>query len=224
MILVCLMMVMTSCSSHSHTTADSWEVDGTGHWKICEECEEKVEAGDHTLNEEEQCTVCGGYIYDFGDSQSVYCYDAYDNLVKMADYDTEGTLISEITIEYEYDADGNVTREKQYVDGVLSDETEYVVSNGESQPVKYTGYYEDGTWFINEYDSHGNVVVMISYDADGNIEWQSNSEYAENSEGEWYEIKCTEISSDGTKYVYEYNEDGDLLNTTEYDADGNLVE
>jgi len=222
--LACAMLItcMSACSSHSHTESENWMADAAGHWKTCEGCEEKLQAGDHALNDESRCTVCSADVMAWDDSVSVYTYDEHDNLLQMADYDAEGTLLSEIMYEYEYDSNGNMLKSRETVDGFLTGESEYTVSDGESIITKYTQYNEDGSKFVNEYDSNGNDVALIDYDADGNVNMQTISQYAQTAEGEWYETTRTENYADGTKIEAEYNEQGDNIAWVSYDADGNV--
>ena len=65
---------------------------------------------------------------------------------------------------------------------------------------------------------------MISYNADGTVELQIESQYAQGTDGEWYEVNRTESYSDGTKIECEYNEQTDVLTRVCYDADGNKSE
>lgn len=224
-LLMALVMVaaMTACSSHTHTEGENWVADSTGHWKVCKECGEKIQTGNHTLNDESKCTVCASEIMAWEDSVSVYTYDEYENIIRMAEYDADGKLISETVNEYEYDANGNVTKGKEYTDGKLSSETEYIVSDGESISAKYTQYNEDGSKFVNEYDGYGNVIVLIDCDAEGNVNLQANYEYAKNDDGEWYKKSATESYSDGTKIKAEYDEHENNLSCVNYDADGNVA-
>lgn len=224
-IILTLIMVtaMTACTAHSHTETENWEVDSTGHWKVCQECGEKAQSGDHTLNDESKCTVCGVEILEWDDSVSVHTFDEYGNLTRLADYDTHGELISDVVFKYEYDADGNITNTKEYIDGQFANESEFVVNDSENYIAKYTQYNEDGSMFINEYDSYGNITVLISYDAEGNVDLQTDSQYAQDAEGEWYESACTEVYGDGMKIEVEYNEQGDATSRLIYDADGNVT-
>jgi len=222
-LLACAMLisVLSACSSHSHTESENWMADATGHWKTCGGCDEKLQSGNHTLNDESKCTVCGSEIIDLDDSISIYIYDEHDNPVRMAEYDADGKLLTETVYEYEYDSDGNIKKSKETIDGRLNCETEYTVSDGESIETKYTQYNEDGSYFINEYDSNGNVIKMIDYDAEGNVTLQTDSEYAQSGDGEWYEVSRTEVYADSTKIKAEYNEHSDNTARTVYDADGN---
>ncbi len=224
-ILMALIMIaaLTACSSHSHTETGNWEVDAAEHWKVCGECGEKTQTGEHTLNDESKCTVCNSEIMDWGDSASVFTYDEHDNIVRTAEYDADGQLVSETVSEYAYDANGNLLKCKETVDGRLNSETEYTVSDGESIDAKYTQYNEDGSKFINEYDGNGNVIKLIDYDAEGNVTLQADSEYAQKSDGEWYEKSATETYTDGTKIETEYDEQHNATSRLVYDADGNVT-
>lgn len=218
-----LTTVMTACSSHSHTQSASWEADSTGHWKVCGGCDEKLQAGDHTLNDASRCTVCFSDVMDWGDSVSVYTYDGHENPIRMAEYDADGKLLTETVYEYEYDNDGNLKNTKEYIDGFFNSESEYTVSEGESILTKFTQYNEDGSKFYNEYDDNGNVVKMIDYDANGNVNLQTVSQYAQNDDGEWYETAGTETYADGTKIEAEYNEYSHNISRVIYDADGTVA-
>ena len=219
-----LLAAMTACSSHSHTESGNWEADATGHWKVCGKCSEKTQTGDHVMDEDAvSCTVCGSRIIDWGDFVSVHTYDEHDNIIRMADYDADGNLLSESVNEYEYDANGNLLKCKETVDGLLSCESEYTVIDGESVLVKDTSYYDDGSKSTSEYDSNGNTIAHTYCDADGNMVMQSNSQYAQNDDGEWYESASTGIYSDGMKIEAEYNENGDATSRVTYDAEGNVT-
>ena len=224
-ILMALGMIaaMTACSSCTHTEVGNWVADAVGHWKVCGECGEKTQTGEHTLNDESKCTVCNSEIMDWDDSASVFTYDEQDNVIRTAEYDADGKLVSETVNEYEYDTNGNILKCKETADGRLNSETDYTVSGGESIPAKFTQYNEDGSKFVNEYDSYGNVIKLIDYDADGNVNMQSNSEYAESSDGEWYEKSATETYSNGTKIEAEYDEHHNTTAKVTYDADGNVT-
>lgn len=217
-------VAMTACAPHSHQAEGGWLADGKEHWKVCAEDGEKMDAGAHTLIDAFICTVCGSEVIDFGESVSVSAYDDYGYITRMAEYSADGELLSETVNEYEYDADGHMLKEKQTIDGIPSGETEYTVIDGESVVSKFTAYYEDGSKSVSDYDIHGNDIRMVSYDAEGNVTFQSESEYAESSEGEWYRNGYTEAYSDGTKIACTYNADGDILSRVSYDADGNEVE
>lgn len=213
--------LMTACSLHSHTETGNWNMDVTQHWKVCDECGEKTQVGKHTFDEAARCTECNSEVYEWGETVGVYTYDEYENIIRMAEYDMEGVLLSEIVNVYEYDDDGNMMSAKEYFDGELSCETEYYVSDDISS--RSIQYYGDGSKSVTENDQFGNCVLLVSYDVDGNEDMRAVSEFAENSEGGWYENACTETYSDGTKIEAEYNEYGANIARVLYDADGNIT-
>lgn len=243
---------LTACSDHAHTDSEKWEADASGHWKVCQECGEKTQSAGHTqtgvwevdaaghwqlckqcgekiqcaehrLNDEDKCEACGTEIMDWGDSVGVSRFDQYNNLISMAEYDSDGELLTETVMEYEYDADGNVMNEKQYIDGQFYSETEYAVGQGETIPKKSTQYNDNGTKRICEFDQYGNIVRMFEYDENGTLDYESVSEFAQDRNGEWYTFKTIENCADGSKIEGEYNEYGDCTSMVTYGADGAVV-
>lgn len=223
--LVCAVIatVLSGCGdSHTHQMADTWETDLTHHWKNCTDCGETVESGVHTLDELNQCTSCGAEIVDWGDSQSLYLYNDNGDMLKTADYDPDGNVMTETICQYEYDSDGHLTRSETTTDGVLVEEYTYTVVQGESVIARYTGYMDDGSKFTNDYDEYGNVILMVSYDTEGNVDYRSESEYALSSDGEWYEAKCTSTEQDGSVSVGTFSET-DQIGLDRYDSEGNML-
>lgn len=78
----------------------------------------------------------------------------------------------------------------------------------------------NATKSTNDYDAYGNVIRLVSYDAEGNVDSQSASEYALSAEGAWYAVKCISTEADGTVSVGTFSENGDQTGWTLYDADG----
>lgn len=212
-----------SADTHTHTVSGKWLADPAEHWQLCDECGEKAQAGAHTIDEAWRCTVCNSDIFEWDESTDVHTYDEYENIVRVAEYDLDGNVISEQVNENEYDDNGCVLYSKEYTNGNLVTETEYKVVDGESESVKYTYYSEDGTWFTNEYDDYGNVTVMVDYDAEGNMSMQTDSQYVENSNGDWYEAARTEVYADGTRIEMMLDEQGSIISNISYDADGTVT-
>ena len=172
----------------------------------------------HTLNEDSVCSDCGAEIWIYDESVDVYTYNEYGDLLRMSYYDADGNMLSGLQYEYEYDADGNKLLERCHSDGILEEETVFEAGN----PLQYTYYYDDGTKSVSEYDADGNIVHSAYYDADGIVISEDWSEYAYTADGESYEARATMIDIDGSKYVSEYNEQGDQIAWIRYDADGSL--
>lgn len=140
--------------------------------------------------------------------------------MKMADYDQDGNVVTETVCTCEHDSDGLLTRSTTTTDGVLVEECTYTAVDGESVIVRSISYMDDGTQFTNDYDAYGNVIRLVSYDAEGNVNFQSASEYALSADGAWYAAKCTSTEADGTVSVGIFSENGDQTGWTLYDADG----
>lgn len=229
---VCALFVATTAAaallagctgSHTHQTSDAWDADPAGHWKNCTECGKALEKGAHALGDSDFCAECGAQIVDWGDSKSVYQFNESGDPLRLADYDGSGKLITETVYEYEYAADGTLLRSSEIVDGVLTMESAYTLVDGVPATSECTAYLEDGSKSFSGYDEYGNPVKTIFYNADGSVELQTESEYALNADGEWYEVICTTTEADGSKYVMEFSEMGDQTGSTRYDAEGNFL-
>lgn len=216
-------VLLAGCAvGHTHQSSGVWEADLDNHWTTCAECGKTLDTGAHTLDGSEQCTVCGAQVIDWGDNKSVYRFNEYGDFLSAVDYDANGEVVIETVYEYEYDADGNLLHSSMTVDGVLSEETVYTTVNGECLPSEYTLYMEDGSKTVNYYDENGNAIQTALYTAEGNVDLQTESEYALSSDGQWYETVCTITEADGSSYISEFAENGDQTSRTRYDADGNF--
>lgn len=209
--------------SHVHQPSDTWDADLTNHWKTCAECGENVEESAHTLDELNACTVCGAQITDWGDSQSLYLFNENGDPLRLSEYDEEGNLTTEMVCRYEHDETGNLTHSTTTVDGVLVEEYTYITVDGENFASQCISYMEDGSKCINEYDAHGNVIRLISYDAEGNVDLQTESEYVLSAQGVWYEATCITTEKDGSWSVGEFSEHGDQTRLASYNADGSVA-
>lgn len=180
----------TGCD-HPHGTVREWNA--TKHWERCSHCREKLQEGEHTLNDESKCTVCNVEILKREDS----------------------------ILANKYDEQGNITITKEYdIDGHLNSTKEYDVIDGENRLSYYTQINEDGSWFSNSYDDYGNVTHVTNYDTDGNIAMKGSYSYSQNSKGEWCKRNATENYSDGTKVDEAYDPNGFIYTRRVYDAEG----
>lgn len=215
--LFAFIVLLTACAE-KHEKLSEWEVDANEHWKGCSVCDEKFDEAEHTFNEEGICTVCGSEVYDFGDFKMLYLYTEKGDLLKTAEYDVDGNVITETDYKYEYDFNGDVSRVLIYTDDVLTEEELYK----NDAVYENTSYMEDGTKFTNRYDDFGNVIKVISYTADGNIDMDSTSEYSLDEYGEWYESKNVSIYADGKKTESEYDRFGGNITNVIYNAEGEI--
>ena len=182
----------TGCD-HSHGTMLEWNA--TKHWRRCWHCPEKFQEGEHTLNDESKCTVCNVEVLKREDSILVNIYDKQGNIIQTEEYD---------------------------IDGHLNNTKKYDVIDGENRLSYYRQINEDGSWFGNLYDKHGNVTHVTVY-KEGSIAMEGSYTYSQNSKGEWCKTYATENYSDGTKIREEYDENGFIITRAVYDVDGNRI-
>ena len=214
----------TDSNDHTHVATGPWIADANSHWKQCELCQEPAVSQEHTLDDLSECSVCNSEILEFDGFVSIYTYDEHDNIIRMADYDEEGQVSDEYVYENEYDADGHIIKITEYMFGDLFGISEYAVRDGESMVVKFTGFdADDGTKFVNEYDDYGNVILLVTYDENGNELLRSESEFAQDEEGQWYESACIEAYDDGTKMEMTYDFCESILSRVIYDVDGTVT-
>lgn len=235
-VITCLALcLLTACApKHTHAPAEGWELNANEHWQVCE-CGETLNAAAHTLDEDNRCTVCGAGIWDLGDSTEVYVFTDSGDPLRIITYDVDGTIISEMRYEYEYDAAGNKVREMNYMDDVLFGEWEYGKNSaGDICILKETHYFEDGSKDTTEYDEAGNVTSSAYYDADGSVGLAYAYEYSEDAswigEKEYSGEKLAAeraymVDEDGMQKLLTevlYNEDGSR-SATEYDLYDNVI-
>jgi len=149
-----------------------------------------------------------------------------------AEYDGEGLLISETEIRdsqttgysvCEYDDAGNMIREIWYSpEGTENNWFSYEYDNLGEVIRKYL-YAGDECLYWNEYtyDEYGNLISDYSYHSDELQGWTTFRYDNENML-----IEESRYNTDGAltrKYIYEYNECGDVSMETAYDSDGSLV-
>ncbi|MBR5314470.1 MAG: hypothetical protein IKU45_03535 [Clostridia bacterium] len=249
--LVCLMAfaTLTACSNdkqddenkHEHNSADgTWQVSLEKHWKVCADDNEKLDEGNHAL-ENNICTVCGVQITLTGDSTGELCfYNEKGDWSQLITYNEDGTVVNE-TAEYTYDDDDNKLTMKTFKDGKPVLETEYGINeDGYSTEIKNTVYAEDGSKKVYIYNLKNDITNETTYKADGTVETELTIEYTYNENGEKElekhtldgklikEIKYFVFSADswGGKIWYsevtEYNADGTTTVST-YDENGESV-
>ena len=112
--------------------------------------------------------------------------------------------------------------EKVFTDGVLSSEIGYTTDENGTWQTGYTDYYEDGGKTVVEYDFMGNITHAQHYNADGTMASESFSEYAYDDNGDSYEVRCTEIDADGSKWLAEYNQYEDVTLRQAWEPDGTV--
>ena len=156
-------------------------------------------------------------------------YDAYGNMVHMADTDDAGNVEAESWYEYTMDSDGGFYESK------------------------YTERLPEGGKLEAQYNPMGDIIVRVWYDEAGNETRVDTWEYEYNEEGQddWqkqytdgvlvYEItgygeysnsefsmrypECIiEYYEDGTRLEQKYGSNGEIETETSYSANGDVVE
>lgn len=225
LLLGALLLTLTACGGHSHTAAPDagYDMDGENHWQVCADCGESFDQAAHQLDDSGVCSVCGAGFWDADDSRELYLFNEDGDPLRLTTYALDGSVLSDLRYTYEYNEDGLLIKSTETTDGAVTETMDYAIVDGTSVPGLLTHYDEDGSWFINEYDRYSNVIRAEAYDADGSVTISSDSEYAQDEDGNWYESGRVEVYSDGSRSVSEYAPDGSNLSYAFYDAQGNLV-
>ena len=215
-----MFLAITACSSCKHENVGEYQADPTNHWKVCKDCNEEVQKAEHTLDQDNKCSVCNSEIYEWTDTISVYTYDSHNNVTRLAEFEMDGRFICDNVYVNTYDEQGCLTKVEEYEDGRYVSLSEYKVVDGESLITKYTYHNEEGSKAVNEYDDYGNVIRLLSYDAEGTIEHTVDYVFVEDENGEWYNESAVENYADGTKIECAYNTYGEATSIVTYDAEG----
>ena len=158
---------------------------------------------------------------------SVNEYDDHGNIVRAVSYDAENTALFDTVTEYVYDEAYMILETRvdtrygeeggyrevinQYGDSVLS---VFYNAAGETE-------YESCSEY--EYDEDGNRLSAKGYE-DGRLAWESVYALSEDEFGAWsWEKTYTEYLEDGSRNVYEYDEEGRGISETGYDAEGEII-
>jgi len=239
---VILAMCFAGCEkmpdgTHVHTTGPSANLPAVTTEVAAKPAEKKVAPVKATVYDAD------GNIVSLVDFES----DQRGNVTKIVTLDADGKEISRN--EYEYDEDGNEVKFLTYVDGELTGYDKMTYNDGrkirtnsfdaedkERSIVQYE-YDDEGnlkmessvdvngvvTWFFEiKRDENGFEVERIQADFDGNV--YIRNVYENNDAGK--PVKTTQYYGDGSLFgifEYEYDEDGNMLKNSEYGADGKLA-
>ena len=236
-----LSLLLTACG-HKHDFA-SWNSDLESHWQVCQ-CGEKTEAEAHTPDEFGYCGICGLSVATYEDgTYSVFTYDEQGAVKSQIDYDEDGTVLSEMVCDMEYDEHGNATHKKLYYNGVLDYECFYEpVVEGDMDAVYVSReiLYAGDCQYISQYDASLNLLSSTTCDAEGNVLATERYEYEFDHLGNIIKTTCyvdealstvseAMVGPDGGMYnvstVY-YEQDQVLYTMTnqyEFDEDGHMT-
>lgn len=187
------------------------------------------------------------------DGSLAYTYDDSGNPLSEIHYKPDGSLDVEYAYENTYDLSGDLIQIRTFTNGRLTQETEYINGTDPdgstwSRSGKTTYYHEDGSKLVYDSDIESTWSTEITYDANGNVTHELRYEYLYNENGDsigsrGYEngrlftaydsildengetigVRNTDYREDGSKVVYEYDENFELLKEISYAADGSII-
>ena len=156
-------------------------------------------------------------------------YDANGNMVKQLGLEPDGT--QKWVREYEYDAHGYLVKESYHSYNYALDvyiAFTYVYTNDSNGNMltrtKYDSNGVRGEWIEYTNNAQGSVVKEIGYDRDGVESWINEYEYASNgnrTKSSYYLVKGGQPELD-TRYIQEYDLNGNCIKSTNYDSDGSV--
>ncbi|MBQ2752126.1 MAG: hypothetical protein IJF25_06065 [Oscillospiraceae bacterium] len=179
-------------------------------------------------------------------------YDKYGNAIAYFSKTADGIVESEYIFEHEYDDEGRITLTKTFENGRLTHEQEYINGSDEegswSRSGKNISYHADGSKTVCDADPDGAWSSEITYDAAGNVTEELRYEYEYNENGDQtvgrsYEngrltetmeaiadengetefIIRTKYLEDGGRQVRKADTNFDVVEETDSDASGNVI-
>ena len=239
-VVICLLLclLLTGCS-HKHTEA-SWSCTPAEHWYECEGCGERI-AEAHSTNEEGFCAGCGNTIFDNGDGTfNIMTYDQWGATSGNIWCEKDGTVLSEMRYDCEYDDQGNVLSTKSYSNGVLINESFFAVQQGGEHYLAQEIFYDEFGKTVTEYNQYMYETASRIYDSEGNLISDTAYEYeyddfgnviysAGFSNGVMNYESAEMLGPDGsmyTEYIRYYSEGtlvGEYNHEYDFSPDGNLL-
>lgn len=180
-------------------------------------------------------------------------YSPYGDIITRVKYDADNNVVYSEQYEREYDAQGQKRWEKTYTNGIMTSEilgyTTVLQEGGElSFPSETVEYYEDGSRLVSVYGENGEVAtetyilgdetvvraLRYEYQTDVNGNWNyirvyegdrqiTESRFKTTDEGLTYRSTLIELRKDGSKRVFHYDENEQLLEEIEYDTNGERI-
>lgn len=248
------LLCIAYASDGSRELTQMYEYTGDGRMRETEYMADVLTARrEYATNAEGWQDLVSDIAYNEDGSFTVCQYDTHGNETLEGSYTADGKAQSETRYENEYDADGNRTLRRTFVDEVLTQEMEFLFGTDEdgswSRSGKTTTYHEDGSRTVEDADYENNLwSTQITYAADDSVteelryvyEYDRDGESIgskgyrngklfqevkgiKNARGESVGITYIDYNEDGSKEVREYNDVFDLVKETSYDAAGNVV-
>lgn len=232
--LLSIIMLFAGCGeSHEHVFTE-WTCNATEHWYVCE-CGKKVEKADHTFDDFNMCSVCGISVNDMGDgTYELITYDEHGSMATLTGYDAKENVLYEQRVDTVYYEDGNPKTVKDYLDGVLISESDYLPcedpENGEVY-MNESVQYDTDTRSVSIYDEKSNMLSYTVYDSDDNVvtadiytyEYDDNGNLAKavvTTDGVISRESFYSLDADGNSYIsreISYTESGEVDQDISYD-------
>ncbi len=159
-------------------------------------------------------------------SISAYLCDEYGNIVSSRITDAEGNITIDETYEYTYNEEGMplyTIQKIRFDDGIIA----YRETDEMGNSIIEAQYNPDGSVifefkFLYEYDELGRMTKQTATEDDRPL-YENHYAYEDRYDLWGYQIRSIEYLEDGSKIVYEFDEYGETISETTYDAEGNIV-
>lgn len=245
---LCLVVLVSCKKSHTHENCE-WVADNLGHYLSCSKGNERINAGEHTVNDEHICTVCGAEVIAFSPKNlEITVFNEFGFAKTYTSYYGSNIVYREET-KFEKSGD-TYTGYKIYSGEDLVEEGKFASVNADGYVLSQkTQYYEDGEYSIYLYNEHGDYTKCTDYNKNGEeisvterefvynengicIQRKSYEDdlliserlYEETSDGKNRIKSETYYFSDGTKEVTSFNEKELATLSAFYNADGDILE
>ncbi len=124
---VCLSVAFAACGETAHTHLDAeWSKDATKHWKVCPECNQKYDEGNHSFTDG-KCTVCGQEQSSSGENPG-----------------TSGSDLDPIegnpNCDHEWDGGWKTAKDKTCTEDGVQTRTCSICGRREVRPIKTSGH------------------------------------------------------------------------------------
>lgn len=244
---LCLIALVACKKAHTHEGC-KWVADNLGHYLSCSGENERINAGEHTTDEDHICTVCGAEVIAYSPKKlEISTFTEFGFTKVRTSYYGSKIIFRDVT---EFEMDGSTYKGyKIYRDKVLVEDGKFASVTGDDYVLSQkTQYNENGEYRIYLYNEYGDYTTYTDYDKDGNSLSVSRFENIYNKNGVLVQRKTydndflkediiyeetadkksitkseTYYFYDGTKEVRSFNEKALATLATLYSADGNVL-
>ena len=230
--------ILTACNGDNTPSATTeWKADKENHWTLSADGE-RENVTSHTFDANGMCPVCRTLMsMDKDGSLNLQTFNEDGDIQSWVAYNPAGEKDTDRHYEYKYDEAGNKSEAKVHNNGKLEMEAKYDrTDKGEEYIAEQTSYNNDGSKHYTESNKQQDTVKEVYYDTEGEVELERHYEYKYDDDGKTLGLKIYEndllieddtyaYASDGETYVskrIEYWADGSIT-TTVYDETGETL-